>query len=43
VPALWAGAAVVGAGVVAAMLLPGRVGARSEAAEPAADAEPVPA
>jgi len=43
VPALWVGAAVVGAGVVAAMLLPGRVRARAEAAELAADAEPVAA
>jgi len=43
VPALWVGAAVVGAGVVAAMLLPGRVRARAEAAELAADAELVAA
>jgi EmrB/QacA subfamily drug resistance transporter len=43
VPALWVGAAVVGAGVMAAVLLPGRVGARAEAAEPAAEAEPVAA
>jgi MFS family permease len=43
VPALWVGAAVVGAGFVAAMLLPSRVGARAQAAEMAADAEPVAA
>ena len=43
VPALWVGAAVVGVGVAAAMCLPGRVGAQSEAAELAGDAEPVAA
>ncbi|HKV68312.1 MAG TPA: DHA2 family efflux MFS transporter permease subunit [Gaiellales bacterium] len=43
VPALWVGAAVVGVGVVAALFLPSRVGARSEAAQPAVDAEPVAA
>jgi MFS family permease len=43
VPALWVGAAVVGVAVIAAVFLPGRSQARAEAAELAADAEPVAA
>jgi MFS family permease len=43
VPALWVGAAVVGVAFIAALFLPGRVGSRAQAAEMAADAEPVAA